>query len=167
MERAGQARLRDFDSEALDALSVHHRPGQVRELRNARHRAHVLADGPVITADLVRAVLDGVRPSAPVVPTGAAFVEARIGDSPDQVERRVLEQTLAFVSGHKQCAAEILQVRVKTIHDTPSATGSRTDARRTVRRTGPLSIAQDVCLIASWISRSAELCSRWRGLSSW
>ncbi len=112
-----QAGIRDLDGEALDALSAHHWPGNVRELRNAMHRAHVLSDGPAITADLVRAVLDGVRSSAPIVLHDAPFVEVHIGESLDQLEREVLEQTLAFVGGNTQRAAEILQVSVKTIYD--------------------------------------------------
>ncbi|MBK9088819.1 MAG: sigma-54-dependent Fis family transcriptional regulator [Holophagales bacterium] len=69
IEQAEQAGIRDLDGEALDALSAHHWPGNVRELRNAMHRAYILSDGPVITADLVRTVLDGVPASTPIVLT--------------------------------------------------------------------------------------------------
>jgi DNA-binding NtrC family response regulator len=117
IEQAEQAGIRDLDGGALDALSAHHWPGNVRELRNAMHRAYVLSDGPAITADLVRAVLDGVPSSAPIVLKDAPSIEVRIGESLDQIERKVLEQTLAFVSGNKERAAEILQVSVKTIYN--------------------------------------------------
>ena len=41
----------------------------------------------------------------------------RVGDSLEDVERRLLERTLAAVGGNKKKAAEILQVSLKTVYN--------------------------------------------------
>ncbi len=44
-------------------------------------------------------------------------VPVRVGDSLEDVERRLLERTLAAVSGNKKKAAEILRVSLKTVYN--------------------------------------------------
>ena len=41
----------------------------------------------------------------------------RVGDSLEEVERRVLERTLLAVGGDKKKAAEILKVSLKTVYN--------------------------------------------------
>jgi two-component system, NtrC family, response regulator AtoC len=139
--------LRSFSPGALERLVAHAWPGNVRELRNVVHRAYVLSDGVLIGESTVVAVLAGrssgvfpaVRPpvaggaTAETAPAGSGppetppaearapgpplSVPVRVGDSLEEVERRLLEQTLAAVGGNKKKAAEILRVSLKTIYN--------------------------------------------------
>ena len=133
---------RSFSPAALESLAAHPWPGNVRELRNAVHRAYVLSDGDTVDDAVVAAVLAGhssgvfasVRPPAPgssprveavePAPGGAPtvaddplVVPVRVGDSLEDVERRLLERTLAAVGGNKRKAAEMLRVSLKTVYN--------------------------------------------------
>jgi two-component system response regulator AtoC len=62
------------------------------------------------------------RPSAgptPAVlsPDDPLVVPVRVGDSLEEVERRLLERTLAAVGGNKKKAAEMLRVSLKTVYN--------------------------------------------------
>jgi len=137
---------RTFSPAALEKLSAHAWPGNVRELRNAVHRAYVLSDGETVDESTVVGVLSGrssgvfpaVRPPAPGVaaqekpvevppaeasprasspPGDPLAVPVRVGDSLEDVERRLLERTLAAVGGNKRKAAEMLRVSLKTVYN--------------------------------------------------
>ena len=137
---------RTFSPAALEKLSAHPWPGNVRELRNAVHRAYVLSDGETVEEGIVAGVLSGrasgvfpaVRPPAPGPTTQEKSVEVppaeasprassppvdplsvpvRVGDSLEDVERRLLERTLAAVGGNKRKAAEMLRVSLKTVYN--------------------------------------------------
>ncbi len=134
---------RSLSPAALESLAAHPWPGNVRELRNAVHRAYVLSDGESVDAATVAAVLAGqasgvfasVRPPAPgatpsekeapderpvgssAAPDDPLVVPVRVGDSLEEVERRLLERTLAAVGGNKRKAAEMLRVSLKTVYN--------------------------------------------------
>jgi DNA-binding NtrC family response regulator len=134
---------RSFSPAALEKLAAHKWPGNVRELRNVVHRAYVLSDGAVVDEAVVCGILDGrasgvfaaVRPPAPSAPPPAdpppapgatlpaevpgdpLLVPVRVGDSLEDVERRLLERTLSAVAGNKKKAAEILKVSLKTVYN--------------------------------------------------
>ena len=59
-------------------------------------------------------VAKAVEPPAPDDPLR---VPVRVGDSLEDVERRLLERTLAAVGGNKKKAAEILRVSLKTVYN--------------------------------------------------
>ena len=124
---------RSFSPMAIERLLAHGWPGNVRELRNVVHRAYVLSDEGVVDETTVAAVLAGrssgvfaaVRPPAPMAsaPAGEPASEdplrvpVRVGDSFEEVERRLLECTLLAVGGDKKKAAEILRVSLKTVYN--------------------------------------------------
>lgn len=137
---------RSFTPVAIDRLLAHGWPGNVRELRNVVHRAYVLSDGGAVDETTVAGVLAGrssgvfgaVRPPAPAAarppedlanpgdaPAAAGepaaddplLVPVRVGDSLEDVERRLLERTLLAVGGDKKKAAEMLRVSLKTIYN--------------------------------------------------
>jgi len=92
-------------------------PGNIRELANALERAAILAEGGVLTAELLRA---GPRPrtlAAPDVPSAAARAAARSGRTLEELERAAIEHALARHGGHRQRAADELGIGVRTLYD--------------------------------------------------
>ena len=99
-------KMAGFSREALLSLEQYHWPGNVRELENRIRRAVTLSDEPRI----VPGDLDLDEPKD--VQVGLTLKEAR-----DEVEKRVIEQTLAKTGGNITKAAMILSVSRPTLHD--------------------------------------------------
>lgn len=77
LARSGEGRR--LHPDALEALSRYTWPGNVRELENVLRAASLLAEGPLISADLVERLLEGrraARSAAAPVPNVAARAEA-------------------------------------------------------------------------------------------
>jgi len=102
--------LRGFSPEALRALEEYAWPGNVRELEHAVERAVVLARGEVLeAADLPESVRTG--------PRGAASqVVIPIGTPMEEVERRLIHETLRHTGGDKTLAARLLGIAARTIY---------------------------------------------------
>jgi len=102
-------RLEGFSEEALARLETYLWPGNVRELENAVERAVVLARGSVIEmADLPGSVVEGgPRPDwVKAIPLGTHL---------EEVEQRLLEETLRHARGNKTLAAKLLGIDPKTV----------------------------------------------------
>ncbi len=98
-----------FTEAALARLQAYPWPGNVRELEHAVERAVVLARGTLIDlADLPPAVSQ-VEPVARVVPIP-------VGMPLDEVEQRLIEETLRFTKGNKELAAKLLGIASRTIY---------------------------------------------------
>jgi len=112
-QRLGRDRL-TLDAGACDLFLSHRWPGNVRELHNVVTRACVLAEGPTVSADLVRGWLrrDGEAQGAPA--DGAAAT-LPIGSSLAEVEKQMILATLARFDGHRQKAADALGIGVRTL----------------------------------------------------
>jgi two-component system response regulator HydG len=95
--------------EALDALMVWRWPGNVRELENAIERAVVLCRSDTI----------GVDELPPAIRTGSGGTRAitvPIGTPLEEIERRVIRETLAVTGGDKRLAAQLLGIATRTIY---------------------------------------------------
>jgi two-component system response regulator HydG len=102
--------LRGFTPEAVVALEDYAWPGNVRELENAVERAVVLSRGEVLdVADLPETVRKGPRGVA-------GHVVIPIGTPLEEVERRVLQETLRHTGGDKTMAARLLGIAARTIY---------------------------------------------------
>lgn len=106
----------DLDPAALDQLMSYDWPGNVRELENVIERAVVLATGPRIGPDLIP---DHVRqastfeiPQFVVPPEGLS-----LKDAVTNLERRLIETTLAAAGGVQKRAAEMLRVKPTTLNE--------------------------------------------------
>ena len=113
--------------EAIASLYEHQWPGNVRELKNRIQRAYILADKVI-------------SPSAPVAtpaPAPAAddneLLTVRIGTSLEEVDRRVIEATLAECGNAKRKAADVLGISLKTLYNKLAeyGVGAATAKRRT------------------------------------
>jgi len=84
-------------------------PGNVRELENLCRRAMTLGVGGLITADLVEPWLSGR------VATGGAVGPLREGHLLEDMERQLIERTLARYQGHRVRSARALGMGVRTL----------------------------------------------------
>ena len=99
---------KEFSPAAIAALYAHRWPGNVRELKNYVQRAFILADS-VIDVDLA--------PETFVEPQHSSVLTVRIGSSLEEVNRRVIEATLAECGNVKRKAAETLGISLKTLYN--------------------------------------------------
>jgi two-component system response regulator HydG len=99
-----------FTPEARALLEDYAWPGNVRELENAMERAVVLSRGEAIGVDdLPETVRGGPRGSAQhlVIPVGTPL---------EEIERRVIHETLRHTQGDKTLAAQLLGIAARTIY---------------------------------------------------
>ena len=107
-----------FSREALDAMSNHDWPGNLRELENTVERAVVLSRGDVLTVeDLPARVARGEsageeRPAA----SDAPLINVAVGAPLADIERRVILETLRHTGGDKSAAARLLGIATRTIY---------------------------------------------------
>ncbi len=102
--------VRAFSREVLHVLENYAWPGNVRELEHAVERAVVLTRGEVIEpTDLPETVRHG--------PIGSASqLVIPIGTPMDEIERRVIHETLRHTKGDKTLAAQLLGIAARTIY---------------------------------------------------
>ncbi|HKD40304.1 MAG TPA: sigma-54 dependent transcriptional regulator [Myxococcaceae bacterium] len=102
--------VRAFSREALQILENYAWPGNVRELEHAVERAVVLTRGEIIEGiDLPDTVRQG--------PIGSASqLVLPIGTPMDEIERRVIHETLRHTKGDKTLAAQLLGIAARTIY---------------------------------------------------
>ena len=102
--------VRGLSSEALQIIENYAWPGNVRELEHAIERAVVLTRGEVIeVADLPDTVRQG-----PIGSAGQLVIP--IGTPMDEIERRVIHETLRHAKGDKTLAAQLLGIAARTIY---------------------------------------------------
>jgi two-component system response regulator HydG len=94
---------------AMDALVDSPWPGNVRELVNTMERAVVLARGTVIDLEDLPESMTGAAPTA----EGLSFA---LGTPLEEIERRVIRETLRYTNGDKRRAAQLLGIATRTIY---------------------------------------------------
>lgn len=101
------SRVNEIDPAALKLLKEYPWKGNIRELKNIIERAAILADGKIITADLLPQEFHHtyVEPSEP---------SSR--NSLEDVERSHIKHVLQSVEGNKTKAAEILGIGTSTLY---------------------------------------------------
>jgi two-component system response regulator HydG len=99
-----------FSAAALDLLCGYHWPGNVRELENAVERAVVLTRNEAIGADDLPPEIHG-KPG-----TNGRSVTIPIGTPLDEIERRVIHETLRHTGGDKRLAAQLLGIATRTVY---------------------------------------------------
>ncbi|EYF02929.1 sigma-54-dependent transcriptional regulator [Chondromyces apiculatus] len=96
--------------EVLARLLDYPWPGNVRELENVIERAVVLCRGERLSVDDLP---DPVREAADTAPSTLTF---SVGTPLDEVERRLIRETLRFARGDKSLAAQLLGISTRTIY---------------------------------------------------
>ena len=102
--------LKGFSDEAQAVMENYAWPGNIRELEHAVERAVVLCRSDVVNiADLPEGVRKG--------PMGAAQqIVIPIGTPMEEIERRVIHETLRHTKGDKNLAARMLGIAARTIY---------------------------------------------------
>jgi two-component system response regulator HydG len=101
--------LDGFTEAALAALRAYSWPGNVRELEHAVERAVILARGPLVDVSDLPAGVSQAEPTARVVPIP-------LGMPLEEVEQRLIEETLRLTKGNKELAAKFLGIASRTIY---------------------------------------------------
>jgi DNA-binding NtrC family response regulator len=97
-----------FTPAAIAALYAHNWPGNVRELRNYVQRAFILADNVIDVA---------LAPETFVESKQSPVLSVRVGSTLEEVNRRLIEATLAECGNVKRRAAEMLGISLKTLYN--------------------------------------------------
>jgi len=105
-------RLLGFTRSALERLQSYEWPGNVRELENVVERAVVLARGEMVTEEDLPKELAG----APAPGPGSHSLVIPIGTPLDEIERRVIHETLRYTKGDKRLCAQLLGIATRTIY---------------------------------------------------
>ncbi|HWL86224.1 MAG TPA: sigma-54 dependent transcriptional regulator [Polyangiaceae bacterium] len=105
----GKARLSVVRG-ALAKLLDYHWPGNVRELENVVERAVVLSRSDTLTE---QDLPDAIAHAAPPEPTALTFP---IGTPLEEIELRVIKETLRHTKGDKSVAAQLLGISTRTIY---------------------------------------------------
>ena len=99
-----------FTEEALHLMGNYGWPGNVRELENAVERAVVLCRGSQIGADDLPPELRDPQAGH------GRQVTFSVGTPLEEVERRMILETLKFTRGDKRLAADLLGIATRTIY---------------------------------------------------
>ena len=108
-----------FTDNTIEMLMSYDWPGNVRELKNVVERCVVLSkDGEIDLSVIPSRIHRGEK----IFPTGGYegngnVMQIPVGMSLEEIERRVIDQTLASVDNNKTEAAKILGFSRKTLHN--------------------------------------------------
>jgi DNA-binding NtrC family response regulator len=97
-----------FSPASIAALYAHSWPGNVRELRNYVQRAYILADSLIDPAPAPASLIESMPSS---------LFTVRIGATLEEVNRRLIEATLADCGNVKRRAAAVLGISLKTLYN--------------------------------------------------
>jgi DNA-binding NtrC family response regulator len=101
--------IRGIAPDALALLTSYYWPGNVRELENVIERAVVLSRGNTVTvADLPPRIADEERFQGQIT--------VSIGTPLEEIELRMIRETLRFTKGDKRLAAQLLGIATRTIY---------------------------------------------------
>jgi two-component system response regulator HydG len=104
--------------EALDALGDYNWPGNVRELENVIERAVVLdKDELVDVDDLPEHIIEHEGENN-------RYISVPVGTPLEEVERRVLDETLKMTDGNKKLTAKLLGIATRTVYRKTKESGS-------------------------------------------
>ncbi|MER3446299.1 MAG: hypothetical protein C4291_05380 [Candidatus Dadabacteria bacterium] len=96
---------------AMELLKTYDWPGNIRELENVIERAVITCVRKVVTVDdLPKNIIDSAKKET----DNKIVVE--IGSTMDEIEKRVIAETLSYTKGDKKHAAKILGITRKTLY---------------------------------------------------
>lgn len=109
----------EFSDECLEMFMAYDWPGNVRELKNVVERCVVLSEEEKVDPNAIPSRIHRGENIYPVC-TGSPnnnIIQIPIGTSLEEIERKVIDQTLYSVDNNKTEAAKILGFSRKTLHN--------------------------------------------------
>lgn len=101
--------IRSISPQTMEAMMNYHWPGNVRELKNVIERAVILATGDSILPEYL--------PSEIQEQIGhPGKISLALGTTLKEAEKELIERTLKEVTSHREEAARILGISVRTLH---------------------------------------------------
>ena len=107
-----EKKVEKIDPDFIEALQAYEWPGNVRELRNVINRAFIMARTDTLTVDCLPDKLAGNRRKR-----SRNAVSIPLGQPMEEVERIVIEETLAMNDGDRRKTADILGISYKTLYN--------------------------------------------------
>ncbi|HEX8252099.1 MAG TPA: sigma-54 dependent transcriptional regulator [Thermoanaerobaculia bacterium] len=107
-----EKKVEKIDPEFIEALQAYEWPGNVRELRNVVNRAFIMARTDTLTVECLPDKLAGNRRKR-----SKNAVSIPLGQPMEEVERIVIEETLAMTDGDRRKTADILGISYKTLYN--------------------------------------------------
>ncbi|MEL7834361.1 sigma-54 dependent transcriptional regulator [Fodinibius sp. Rm-B-1B1-1] len=109
----------EFNDQIMDMFLSYDWPGNVRELKNVVERSIVLSEGAEVDMDVIPSRIHRGENIYPVCSSNPydKIIQIPIGTSLEEIERRVIDQTLYSVDNNKTEAAKILGFTRKTLHN--------------------------------------------------
>jgi len=99
-------KAKTLTASAIEVLNRHYWPGNIRQLRNLIERLVITCPGEIIAArDLPAEIRSTPRPSS-----------LNLDENVQRVEREVISRALEEVEGHREKAAELLGISIRTLH---------------------------------------------------
>ena len=105
-----------IDPDALAVLSTYHWPGNVRELENAVERACALCEDATIRVGDLPAQVTQHTPVSGMETPGQLPIGQPLGAFVEAIERRFIEETIAFNDGSRDRAAKMLGISMATLY---------------------------------------------------
>ncbi len=99
---------KDVSRDAMRLLRLYAWPGNIRQLRNLMERLVVTVKEPVIKAE-------HLPEDVQVSKDDARTMVVTLGTSLEQIERTVIERTLAEVTNHREKAAKLLGISLRSL----------------------------------------------------
>ncbi len=99
-----------LSDEALEAVIQYDWPGNVRELRNVIERAVIMSQSRIISSESLPERISRIVPRS-------NFVSIPLGTPLREIEKIMIQQTLAYVGNNKAKAARVLGLSRKGLHN--------------------------------------------------
>ncbi len=100
-----------ISDDAMELLKTYDWPGNIRELENVIERAVITCARKVVTVDdLPKNIIDSAKKETD------SKILVEIGSTMDEIEKRVIAETLNYTKGDKKRASEILGITRKTLY---------------------------------------------------
>lgn len=115
---------KEFDKECMEMLMDYDWPGNVRELKNVVERCNILSEGVKVDPASIPSRINRGKKVYPVRSDNNIsdnnlkdVIQIPVGTSLEEIERKVIDQTLDSCQNNKTEAAKILGFSRKTLHN--------------------------------------------------
>jgi len=107
-----------ISKDAMERIVAYNWPGNVRELKNFLERASITSKNGTIglkdlTASIRACLLNNNNNNHP--PESRKMIKISVGESMEQIEKKVIEETLNYTNGNRTQAARILKIGLRTL----------------------------------------------------